>query len=149
MALSGYPMWWEDTITIYNKYTDPQTQVITWYKHTITDCFWQNVSDKFTIGKTELETNKLVCRIPQDSNFMEYYQWVDLPNDNMQNYFTLNQGDIIIKGNIEEDINEYQKGKRATDFVTKYKSHGCLEIKVISINIGTGKNNPHYRVVGI
>lgn len=147
--MSNYPIWWDTSITIYNKYEDPQTQVITWYRHTINNCFWKTSGDKVNIGDVVLDTNSIICRIPSQSNFLENYLWQAKSNDNMGNYFTLNVGDIIVKGTVTEEINEYSRGHYSSDFIAKYKKQGCLEIQEFAINVGRGRNNPHYFVRGI
>lgn len=148
--MSDYPIWWDTTITIYNKYIDPQTQVITWYRYVVEDCFWKYVGDKVKINQTVLETNNIICRIPEHEKFLEKYLWVQKPNDKIGNYFTLGTGDIIVKGEVVDTINEYTPGHRSTDLRTKYKSlQGCLEVQEVAINIGIGRNNPHYYVKGI
>jgi hypothetical protein len=147
--MARYPIWWEDTITVYNKYTDPQTQIVTWYKTVLNNCFWKHEKDKLSIGQTILETDRTICRIPQDAKFLERYEWEKQSNDLMGEYFTLSQGDIIAKGAVDEDINEYVKGSRSTDFIAKYKAlRGCIEIEAVSINTKTGTNNKHYWVSG-
>lgn len=147
--MSNYPIWWEDTITVYNKYTDPQTQVVTWYRKVLTNCFWKYEHQKLTVGETVLETNRTICRIPQNDQFLERYQWEQLFNDTMADYFTLSQGDIVIKGEVEDEVDEYSKGHRSTDLLAKYKAlQGCIEIETVSINTKTGTNNKHYLVSG-
>lgn len=148
--MSNYPIWWDTTLTIFNRYEDPQTQIITWFKNTVDYCFWKYTGDKVTIGETVLETNNIICRIPQNSKFKEKYEWIALPNDEMGNYFTLGKGDIIIRGSITDTIDEYTAGKRSTDLIAKYKElQGCMEVQEIGINTGIGRNNPHYYVKGI
>lgn len=148
--MNDYPIWWDTSLTIYNRYEDPQTQVVTWYKHTIEDCFWRYSSDKVSIGNTVLESSNTICRIPENADFIERYQWEQLPNDQMADYFTLGVGDIIIKGSVDDTINEYQAGHRSTDIIAKYKKlQGCLEIDQVSINTGAGRCNPHYHVKGV
>lgn len=147
--MNNYPVWWETTVTVYNRYEDPITNVIRWYRHTINNCFWKNISEKINVGNTVLETNNIICRIPQQPNFVEKHNWVEISNDQMENYFTLGEGDIIVKGEIDEEINEYSSGSRATDFIAKYKLRGCLQVQEIDIAIGAGRNNPHYYVRGI
>ena len=148
--MSNYPIWWDTTITIYNKFEDPQTQVIMWFKHTVENCFLKYVGDKVKINQTVLETNNVICRIPQNEQFLEKYEWIQLPNDEMEQYFTLGTGDIIVKGDVDDIINEYQAGHRSTDLVNKYKQlQGCLEVQEVAINVGIGRNNPHYYVKGI
>ena len=148
--MSEFAPWWDTTITIYNRYEDAQTHVITWYKHTVTGCFWKYTGDKVTINQTVLETNNTICRIPKNNNFREKYLWVQIPNDQMANYFTLGVGDIIVKGEVSDNINEYSAGHRSTDLITKYKAlQGCIEIQEVGINVGPGRNNEHYFVKGI
>lgn len=148
MSAKSFP-WWTDTITIYNKYEDATTQVISWYKHTVNDCFWKYDGVKIAIGSTVLEGNSTICRIPEDKNFLERYQWEALTNDNMSNYFTLGVGDIIVKGAVDDIIDEYQRGHRASDLLAKYKKlQGCIEIQSVSINTGDTKCVPHYFVRG-
>lgn len=148
--MSNYPVWWETTVTIYNRYEDPLTQLVTWYKTTIPNCFWKYVGDKITIGKTVLETNNIICRIPKNDNFLEKYEWDALPNDMMANYFTLGQGDIIIRGEVDDIVNEYVPNKHSTDLLVKYKAlQGCMEVQEIAINVGAGRCNEHYFVKGV
>lgn len=148
--MSDYPIWWDTQLTIYNKYEDPQTQVITWYKYTVTDCFWKYVGDKIDINGVTLETNNTICRIPKNSAFLEKHQWVAQPNDTMSNYFTLSPGDIIVKGVVDDVIDEYRSGSRSSDLLKKYKAlQGCITIEEVGINVGKGRNNEHYFVKGI
>ena len=148
--MSNYPVWWDTTVTVYNKHTDPITQLITWYRHTISGCFWQNVHDKVTLGDTVLETDKIICRIRETNLFKEKYVWVNLPADVKENFFTLGQEDIIVKGEVTDEINEYASGHRSSDLLAKYKElQGCFEIQVVSVNVGPGRGTPHYRAQGV
>lgn len=145
-----YPEWWDTTITIYNKFKDPQTKIVIWYKTVVDNAFWKYVGDKITIGQTVLETNNIICRIRKDAKFLEKYQWEKIPNDEMSNYFTLGKGDIIVRGEVTDTINEYQNGSRSTDLIAKYKGlQGCMSIEEIAINVGAGRCNEHYYVKGI
>lgn len=145
-----YPEWWETTVTIFNKFKDPHTKVVRWYKTVVEGVFWKYVGDKVTIGKTVLETNNIICRIRKDDKFLEKYQWIQMPNDEMENYFTLGKGDIIVKGEVDDVIDEYEAGKRSTDLIAKYKElQGCMSIEETAINVGAGRCNEHYYVKGI
>lgn len=148
--MSNFPLWWDTTITIYNKYEDKQTQLIKWYRTVLNNCFWKYTGDKISVGNTVIETNDIICRIPQNSKFLENFEWLAVPNDLMQNYFTLNSGDIIVKGDISDEIDEYKSGKRSSDLIAKYKElQGCMEIEQTAINTGAGRCNPHYYVKGV
>lgn len=145
----GYPVWWEDTITVYNKFTDPQTQIVTWFHTTLTGCFWKYQRTRVLVGQTEIESRSTICRIPQNQKFLERYQWETLPNDVMSAFFTLSEGDIIVKGEVNEDIDEYTAGHRSSDLIAKYKAlRGCIVIDAYTNNTKTGTNDKHYLVSG-
>lgn len=149
MSKPGYPIWWDSTVTIYNKHTDPNTQVVTWYRTVVTDCFWNLRGTKVTVGDVVLDSKSVMCRIPKDDKFLEKKDWDALPADQKPNYFTLGQDDILAKGEVDDIINEYQSGHHSTDFLVKYGAYQqCMEIEECSINTGTGRNNEHYFVRG-
>ena len=148
--MTEYPAWWTDTITIYNKYTDATTKKIVWVPHVVEGCFWSTINDKIKIGNTILEAESTICRIRESEEFIEQYLWKDLTDEEKATYFTLGVGDIIVKAEVDDAIDEYTAGKRSTDFVNKYHdAPGCLVIE--KAHIGTGENMPipHYRVRGV
>ena len=148
--MNNYPSWWDTTITIYNRYEDPQTNVVTWHRFVVTGAFWKAAGDKVVIDKTVLDTENIICRIRKHPAFLEKSAWLGTPNDQMSNYFTLAQGDIIVKGEVSDVINEYETGKRSSDLKKKYKElDGCLEIKRWANNTGGGRGNEHYYVKGL
>ena len=147
--MSDYPFWWDTTVTIYNRYEDPQTQVIHWFRHVIPGCFWKYTGDKITINEISIETNSTICRIPKQPNFIPKYQWINLPNDQMADKFTLGLKDIIVFGEVDDTIDEYIEGRRATDLLSKYEPlRGAIEVQEVIDNSGDGRNNPHYYVKG-
>lgn len=149
IQMNNYPKWWNTTVTIYNRYEDRQTQVITWFRHTVDGCFWKYTGNTVNVGETILETKDIICRIPEQSDFLEKYLWEQLPNDEMSSYFTLGSDDLIIKGAVTDEIDEYVKGKRSTDLLEKYKRlQGCMEVEQVALNVGGGRNEPHYYVKG-
>lgn len=148
--MNNYPSWWNTTITLFNRYEDPLTQLVTWYRTVIEGCFWKNVHDKVKIGEVVLETDGITCRIRKDNRFVDTETWLALPSDKKTNYFTLGPQDIVIKGNINETINEYQSGSRSTDILAKYKKlQKCLEVEQFANNTGAGLGNEHYFIKGI
>lgn len=146
-----YPEWWSDTVTIYNKTEDNQTHVVTWHRHTVSGVFWKYAGDKVTVGEVTLDTKNVICRLRRDDeHFREGYIWQALPNDEKPNFYTLQTGDIIVKGEVEDEIDEYTSGHRSTDFLKKYKSlQGCMEIEQVAINVGPGRGQEHYYTKGI
>lgn len=147
--MNHYPSWWDQILTVYNKYIDPQTNIITWHRHVIDGCFWKYVGEKVHVGNTVLETKDIICRIPKREDFIEKYEWYKLPNDEMDEYFTLGENDIIIRGEVDDSIDEYTKGHRSTDVVAKYKVlQGCMTINRVAVNTDGGRGNEHYYVKG-
>lgn len=147
-----YPAWWDTTITVYNQFEDPQTKVITWNRYVINGCFWDYQHNKLTVGETVLESNKTICRIRKDDKFLEAFEYRQIPNDQKENYFTLAKGDILIKGEVDDEINEYERDHRSTDLIKKYKDlQGCIEIDRVSINANGGRAgmSEHYLVEGL
>ena len=148
--MNNYPDWWNTTITLFNRYEDPLTQLVTWYKTVIEGCFWKNVHDKVKIGEVVLETDGIICRIRKDERFVDAETWLSLPSDTKANYFTLGPQDIVIQGDVDETINEYQSGYRSTDILAKYKKlQKCLEVEQFANNTGEGLGNEHYFIKGI
>ena len=146
--MNSFGPWWDTTITIFNKFEDPQTQVVTWHRTVLHNNFWQATGNKVVIGNVVLDTNNIICRIPKNNKFLEKQDWIAIPNDEMGNYFTLGEGDIIVKGEVTDDINEYQTGHRSSDLLKKYKGlQGCMEIQQWSNNTGH-RGNEHYFASG-
>lgn len=149
MSRPGFPIWWDTTVTIYNKYTDAQTQVVRWYRNEVTDCYWHLEGSTVNVGDVTLDAKALICRIPKDDKFLEKQDWVQLPNDEKGNYFTLAPGDIIVKGICTDEIDEYTPGKRSSDLLGKYREYqACMEVTDYSNNTGIGRNNEHYLTRG-
>ncbi len=145
----NYPQWWDTTLTIYNRYEDKMTQVVTWFRHTVENCFWKYTGNTVNIGQTILATKDIICRIPEQEDFLERYQWEQLPNDEMSDYFTISPEDIIVKGDVDDVIDEYTKGHRSTDLLEKYKRlQGCMQVEEVALNVRGGRNEPHYYVKG-
>ena len=146
--MSKYPEWWNTTITVYNKYENPSSRIITWYKTVIHNCFWKYTGNKIVVGETALETNTTMCRIPVNTAFLEKYEWDEL--DDKSEHFTLGLGDIIIKGEVDEIVDEYTAGHRSSDLLAKYKRlQGCMVIEQSAMNTGLGRGMEHYYVRGV
>ena len=146
-----YPLWWNTTLTIYNQRIDPLTDIATWYRTVVTDCFWNYSGERVLINDVEVSTNHVVCRIRENEKYKSKYLWEQLPNDEIANYFTLGREDIIIPGEVTDLIDEYGRGLgiKSTDLLSKYANlQGCMKIQSVSENIGGGRNNPHYLVIG-
>ena len=146
--MSKYPEWWNTTITVYNKYEDPASRRVTWYKTVLPHCFWKYTGNKIVVGETALETDSTLCRVPANAAFLERHIWNN--TQDRQKYFTFGPGDILIKGEIADEINEYASDYRSSDILTKYKKYGeCMVIDKCAVNTGLGRGMEHYFVRGV
>ena len=143
--MNNYPIWWDTTVTLFNRYENEQGE-ISWYKTVLTGCFWKYITDYSRVNDATQMTKVLLCRVRKNSNFLESYEWRD-SNDKGE-YFTFNEGDILVKGEVTDTIDEYTKGQRSSDLLNRYKER-CAEITESRINVGEGRVDEHYVVRGI
>ena len=150
--MNNYPKWWDKTITIYNKFEDPLTQLITWYKTIVTNCFWkdEHINIRVRLRDFVLEGDNVICRIPKSNKYVDAETWNNLTADAKSRYFTIGYNDIIVLGEVADEINEYQSGYRSSDLLGKYKKlQKCLEVDSFSDNTGDNLDLEHYLVRGI
>lgn len=148
--MNHYPSWFDDTVTLYNKYIDPVTKRVTWYRHVITDCFYKHTIEKVTVGKTTLDSNVSICRIRVSDDFIDKKSWLALSDEERSKKFTLSGGDIIVADDVDFEIDEYASGKRSSDLIKEFTDWpGCFTIETVNINIGGGRGNEHYHVRGV
>ena len=167
--MNTFPKWWDTTVTIYNKYKDPDTKRVSWYKTVLPACFWKYTKDKLTPNNSVNKTVDALCRIPKyvldgaivgraivgkaivgtGAVYLDRYLWEDVEPSEKSDYFTLGIGDIIIKGYVSDDIDEYTSGMRSSDFISKYKKlQGCMVIGDYRDNTGDKRGTEHYWVKG-
>ena len=147
--MNEYASWWDTTITIYNKYTDPETHKETWFRHVIEDCFYKHTQDEVVLGQAKITSDVSICRMRVNPLFKDKRSWNELNSDQKEQFFTLAVGDIIVAGETDFIIDEYQKDHRSSDLVKAFKEWpGCFTVKTASINVGGGRGNEHYYAKG-
>ena len=145
---SFYPPWWNQKVTVYNKFVNPEDKSITWFRTVVKDCFWKYISVETVEGATMVNTNRTVCRIPKQNNFLPKHLWCKL-EDKTHN-FTIGVEDIIVMDEVDDIINEYEKDKRSSDLLKKYKDlQGAIVVEKVTINTEGGRNDEHYKVIGV
>lgn len=143
-----YPIWWDKTITVYNKFVDPLTSVVKWFRHIIPDCFIDDTPQMYIAGNVMAQSSDVICRIRESENYKSKAEWQKLPNDQMSGYFTISQGDIVVFDEVDDEIADVS-GHRATDLLSKYKdAQGAITVKRFSDNTGVGRVMPHYYITG-
>ncbi len=139
-------MFWNKTITLYNKREEAETGLIKWYRHTIDNCFYKTTNNTVNVGNAQLKTDDNVIRIPIQENYVAPHEWNALSDEEMRRHITLQGGDLIVLGNVTEEIDEYTTGKRSSDLIAKYKTLGTVFIN--SVNVNDFLPGAHYFVRG-
>ena len=139
-------MFWNKTITLYNKHQDASTDEITWCRHIIKNCFFKATQNKVNVGNVQAVSDNNVVRIPAQDNYINPQEWNTLSENVRKKYITLQAGDLIILGEINEEIDEYSNGKRASDLIAKYELLGSMFIN--SCNINDFMPGAHYFIRG-
>lgn len=131
------------TVTIYNrlKARDSQNKKDTWWRRVIPDCSWVGKSGIQQKERTD-ETAKdiYVVRIPENEEYRAYSEWINNPSL----YFTLNEGDIIVKGVCDDEITG-ESPFTASEFVTAHKNAHRITVVKDNTDFRFGK---HYKVSG-
>lgn len=99
---------YNQTITIYNCFRasdNPDGKKDIWQKTVLRNCFYKSV-----IGRTEYAdknprmANTYTVRIPALDHFLPYHEWIRLPEEERNRFFTCSQKDIVIRGECEAEI---------------------------------------------
>jgi hypothetical protein len=147
--MNNYPSWWNTTVTIYNKYVEPETKAVSWFRTVLEGCFYSHEVEKLNLGQTTISSNVSICRIRVNDSFLNKRAWNELLESEKHNHFTLSAGDIIVAEAVDDEINEYEKGNRSSDLIAKYKEWpGCFVVETAKINVGGGRGNEHYHARG-
>ena len=145
-APAQYPHWWNTTITLYNKYTRSDKK-IAYSRRVLNNVFYKAEKTEQLSGPALYQASSYIVRIPQDTAYLPHSQFAQQPEENIGDYFTLNTGDLVFKGEIDEEIDETVSGMRANDLLNKYMPD-CFTVKTFSDNTGTAVAR-HYYISGV
>lgn len=98
--------YWNDVITLYRR-EEAQDGSVSWERSMHSGCFFQQRTMRERINGAELQPVHIVCRIP-----------APFPD--------VRVGDIIIRGEINDEIDEYAAGKRSADLLKRYAGEAML-----------------------
>lgn len=129
------------TITLYNKYVErlDGRNVTKWKRTVLNECYFGTETVKQLNGNVLSQADSFVCRIPQSKAYTDSFK-------GERDKFTLKPDDIIVKGNITDEIADVQ-GMRITDLMQKYKG-SCFTVRAVSDNTLL-EYAPHYRASGV
>ena len=140
-----YPIWWDKTVTLFHRYEDDKTGMVTWYRKVLADCFWKCANNQLATSNTVAKDSVITVRIRKNDSFKMSYEWRTLPDK--ESYFTIDVGDIIVLGAISDTIDEYTAGTGSADLLNKYSSF-CMTVQTVNINVHSGVGLPHYHITG-
>ena len=91
-------------ITIINKLkrVDSKTGLDVWYKHTVDDVAWYTDSARSASSSSVFIGTYITVLMPFNDKYMQYKKWKT--GGNVDEYFTISNGDYIVLGDVEEDI---------------------------------------------
>lgn len=128
-------------ITIYNQKVNPDTKITEYARTQIRNVHW-HTDQKVNVdqsGVHSADTYKI--RIPEESvsdlMFVEKLYWNSLKNTT--GYWTIQNGDIVVKGFVDDDI------VQSSDLFKKYP----YVFRVNSYSDNRFGNLPHFRIGGV
>lgn len=135
------------TITLYNclKAADSPDKRDHWYRHVLSGCYYKAAINRVDTGVNAGMQNTYTVRIPEDSLYRPYHEWMKLDESSRQRYFTMHLDDIVIHGECEEEITELS-GQTAVQVMNRYKPDA---FKVTAVSDNTrALYAKHYRLGG-
>ncbi len=98
-----------DTITIYNHYYDKLTKLDRWNRTVLKDVMWRQTTTK-TVSSNKIQIDDSISiTIPHRSGYLSPQKYIQMPNDKMSDYWTINAKnnvDIIVLGEINQDLTD-------------------------------------------
>lgn len=126
-----------DSVTIYNKYKDGNVEK--WQRTVLHGVFWNAIKGAVTrrTGVQSADSLQLLipCNIRTDRAYKQAKEWAEL--EDKESYFTLQNGDIIIKGDIAYDVEKSSSELKRFD--------NCLTITSIDYK-DVGGDMAHWEV---
>ena len=132
----------DETITVFNNRYDPQSSSDKWEATVISGVSWYGTKSAGAGGQQLSPSNSIIIRIPvnADTEGKQYVEPIEYKRlDDVSGFFTLNEGDIIVRGEVD------------ADFMTPAQAHklysGAIAILSVTDN-RRAPNAPHWRVNG-
>lgn len=140
----SYPHWWNETITLYNKYFD-EDGIARYKRKVLTGCsYGKDIYEEDANGIKKLISLNIL-RIRKNPDYLNWIKWNEIEDKDETEKFTLNMQDIVVIGEVEDEIDEDTKGLKANDLLEKYKTN-AFTIKDAKENVKVGL--VHYKVIG-
>lgn len=137
------------TITIFNclrAADNPNEKKDIWQKTVLKRCFYKNAMEQSDyVARDPRMANTYTVRIPQSDKYLQYKEWVKLPESERLRYFTCSIKDIIVYGDCAEVITGISPDT-AAEVLSKCKPD-AFNVTAFSDNT-SHKRAKHYRAGG-
>lgn len=136
---------YNQTITVYNriKGMDTEDGKDIWKRTVLRNCFYKLVQTRIDDGKTAKMAGTYIARIPKSEDYVSYREFAEGRGED--NRFTLNPGDIVVKGECSEVITG-KSPDTAAEVLARQKPEAFV-ITAFSDNT-SHMYGKHYRVGG-
>lgn len=137
-----------ETVTIYNqvKGIDPITNkaFTIWRRRVLTGCSWRRSMQTLQVGTVQITSEDYIVQVPYSELYVPYYEYEDMTADEQEQHFTGNAGDLIVRGEIADEIGVDMTVTRLKD---KYNGR-ILTVKAFQNNALDGFPLKHYQYIG-
>ena len=132
------------TLTILNKLkaSDTLSKQDLWFKHVIHNGAWYITNESSMSGTTVNISSKITVLIPYNDMYLPYNDWKS--DTNQLKYFTMSNGDYIVNGILEEEVNS----QTITKILSKYEPNVC-SVKSINELPKRGIENVMLKIEGV
>jgi hypothetical protein len=122
-----------DTITIYNAYPDPIKKDVEYLKTVLVGVSWEaaKISNAIKSGYQNADSFSVVIPISVALKYKSPKEYKALPKDEASLYFTLQEGDKIVKGDISDNPSPITEIEKKYDNVMTINK---IDIKDMAIN---------------
>lgn len=127
-------------ITIYNRYYDNSKGADMYKRTVVKDVNWQDKKTGTVSNNGLLLADSTLIFIDKLENYVSPKKFAKLQLSEMENYFTFQIGDKIVKGEVEFEITGI-KPHRVTDLENEFDD--VVEVKSVSVFSG------HFQVEGV
>lgn len=136
-----------DTVTIWNRYRDPNTKKDSWYRHVVQNCSWESEIISGVNGTGAVTGSAYTVQIDQNPNYRDKRTWDALDATGKVLYFTLTPGELIALGDVAFTIDGIA-GHTESDAKIAL-TPDIFTIKVVGDETESYKRAPHYEIAGV
>ena len=136
-----------DTITIWNRYRNKQTNKDEWTRHVLSHCSWECKIESSVTDKGAVVAGAYSVLIAAHPDYRDYLTWKNLPQDERARCFTLNTGDLVALGEIAMEITGVEPYREAD--VLSELIPNAFQLKAFADESEPHKMGRHYLVEGV